>query len=154
MRQSRTRCDTASATAGRWNEGSTLLGVVEYIYHASPLVGVGFRGLAVPYDSAWAEIAVFTDFIGVGLLSIAYLAVLFYSVVLKDVGAKAYGPMLSIVLIGASFGISSLTLNRVSVLVWVLIGVMVCLPKGETDRVTDTRGSTRKYVDVSAMPRN
>lgn len=154
MRQSRTRCDTASATAGRWNEGSTLLGVFEYIYHASPLAGFGFRDLAVPYDSAWNEIAVFTGFNGVGLLSIVYLSLFFYSVVLKDAGAKAYGLMLSIVLIGASFGISSLTLNRVSALVWVIIGIMVCLPKGETGRVTDTRGSARKYVDVSAVPRD
>lgn len=121
-------------TAGRWNEGSTLLGVFEYIYHSSPLVGVGFQGLDVPYDSAWAEIAVFTGLFGVGLMIVVYLSLVFYSVVLKDSAAKAYGLMLSVVLIGASFGISSLTLNRVSVLIWVVIGIIVCLPKGEPDR--------------------
>lgn len=126
-------------TAGRWNEGSTLLGVFEYIYHASPLVGVGFRGLAVPYDSAWAEIVVFTGFLGVGLLIVGYLSLLVYSFLLKNAAARAYGLVLSVVLIGASFGISSLTLNRVSVLAWVVIGVIICLPKGETEQEPETR---------------
>lgn len=133
-------------TAGRWNEGSTLLGVFEYIYHASPLVGVGFRGLSVPYDSAWAEIAVFTGFLGVGLLTLVYLALSAYSILLKDAGAKAYCVVLSVVLIGASFGISSLTLNRVAVLIWVIIGIIICLPKGEPDRASGSWGRNLKNM--------
>lgn len=141
-------------TAGRWNDGSTLLGVFDYIYTASPLVGVGFRGLDVPYDSAWAEIVVFTGYIGVALLALVYLFFLIYSVLLKDASARAYGLMFSILLIGASFGISSLTLNRVSVLAWVIFGIIVCLPKGRENGSSGTREGAHNHLNASTGPRN
>lgn len=120
-------------TAGRWNEGSTLLGVIEYVLHSSPVIGVGLRGLDVPYDSAWTEVFIYAGLIGVGLMVTVYLALFFYSVLLQEPWLRTFGLMLSLVLLGASFGISSLTLNRVSILIWVMMAIIICLPKGEPD---------------------
>ncbi|HEY0003141.1 MAG TPA: hypothetical protein VGB74_22010 [Actinoplanes sp.] len=116
-------------TAGRLGDDSTLAVVTEAVLHGSPMVGYGAGGLQVAYDNGWIEALVVGGVVG---------AVLFTAVLLTLATAwwkarrRAENPEstclaggLVAVVVGGAVGIPSLTVNRCSTVVWLLLALLV-----------------------------
>lgn len=114
-------------TAGRWNEESSMLTVIGFILSVSPLVGVGVAGLRVPYDSQWTETIVMSGVLGaIGV--IAVLVILFIRFrKIQDWSTRCTALAFWLVLSVGSFGISTLTANRVTTIVWVVVALFVAI---------------------------
>ncbi|MEA5121846.1 MAG: hypothetical protein VB040_11355 [Propionibacterium sp.] len=112
-------------TAGRWNSGSGMLSVVQWVLGDSPFIGYGWAGISVAYDSAWTEIIVVSGLLGLGCL-VVVLALL-TSMALRNQNQSTRVLMILVVslTIGATFGLPALTANRVATWIWVIIGLLV-----------------------------
>lgn len=112
-------------TAGRWNEGSSLRNVLSTVLENSPTIGYGFAGLNVPYDSTWTEVLVISGVFGL-LCTIAIFALFFHqALTTQQEQHRVLTLALATCVLGASFGITALTANRASTLVWLLISLLL-----------------------------
>lgn len=118
-------------TAGRWNEGSTLTSVLDEVMRVSPLVGVGAGGWQVPYDSGWTEVMVMSGLLGVLLHAAVFVGLWITAKRTVDPDRRHMLLFMTIFLIGADFGIPSLTANRVATIAWVLIALAVLARNAE-----------------------
>ena len=136
-------------SAGRWNEDAGMVGVFDTVMQARPLTGFGIEGLQVPYDSAWTEAVVVAGHLGVFLLAVVYLALLKMARrIVGEVGLL--GTFVAVFLIGASLGIPSLTVNRASTIVWVVVSLL-CMIALETKKGA-TQANARAAPLVSSRP--
>ena len=112
-------------SAGRLAQDSTYNTVIGDALGYSPVVGVGVGGWAVPYDGAIPEALVVGGVIGLAL----YVAVVVGIFTLTRRGAskdiRLFALFFAIVVAGSSFGISPLTANRDSTIIWMLIALLV-----------------------------
>lgn len=121
-------------TAGRWNEESSMLTVISFILGVSPLVGVGVAGLRVPYDSQWTETIVMSGVLGATGV-IAVLVILFIRFrKIQDWLTRCTALAFWLVLSVGSFGISTLTANRVTTIVWVVAALFVAVAARDEGR--------------------
>ncbi|WBL19228.1 hypothetical protein [Citricoccus sp. NR2] len=128
-------------TAGRWNEDSAIMMVMSAVLSASPWVGVGLAGLAVPYDSAWTEAIIVAGLLGVVCVAATYLAILWIARHTQDPQRRRLAFMVAIMLIGASFGIPSLTVNRSTTLIWVVVTLLILAVGAERSGDSDYAGT-------------
>jgi hypothetical protein len=125
-------------SAGRYGSGGSLGPLATNLLHLSPWIGFGAGGVDTPYDSMWIEALAVAGVFGAALVIIV-LMVLFVrwsrlrSALLGPEWRFA-GATLCLAL-GGSFGLPSLTGNRVSTLFWLTVGVLV---------VAQTRRSCRE----------
>lgn len=110
-------------TAGRIGSSSTLAPVVDAVIGVSPIAGIGLGGLQVPYDNGIIEAFVFAGAVGVA----AYAALLLglFACARSVTGperALMYG--LGLLAVGASAGLPALTANRVSTVLWLMVGII------------------------------
>lgn len=124
-------------TAGRWNENSQMLTVFDFVISTSPLVGFGASGLRVPYDSQWTETMVASGLIGtISVVTVfAILFSRFYKI--QDWDTRCMAIAFWVVLLGGSFGISSLTANRAATIVWIVIALLIAI-EGNDKRTVPT----------------
>ena len=112
-------------TAGRWQSNSGNNWIIAQILNTEPIFGVGAAGWALPYDSAWVEVLVISGLFGL----VAYLAALacltWIAVVEVEGRYRLATSCFTALLIGGSFGISPLTCNRVAVICWLFISLVV-----------------------------
>ena len=117
----------AQYTANRYSTGGTLGPVVRDVMHSSPWYGFGAGGLGAPYDSLWVEILVLGGIAGL-ILAAAVIVMLGYRwIVLRTTLAAPEWAICGAVLalaVGASFGLPSLTANRASTLLWLILGML------------------------------
>ena len=115
-------------TSGRYGTGATLGPVVMDVLRSSPWYGFGAGGLAVAYDSLWAEVLIYAGVTGVIItaLTLAVLATrcLHLRGHLHDAERRLACAALAVA-VGASLGIPSLTANRASVLLWLTFGPLL-----------------------------
>lgn len=138
-------------SAGRFGERSTIRTVSDVVASESPWIGFGISGLRVPYDSTWLEMYVIGGFLGLalGLLIFAILAGRTWRCRRRLPSADwRLGLGTLVVAVGSSFGLSILTANRVSSLLWVILGLTVLAqvrPLDDTDDAISTlhRPTTR-----------
>ncbi len=116
-------------TGDRYGPGGGTLGpVAADVLHASPWAGFGASGLDVPYDSLWLEILVLSGIIGVILMCAALATLGWRWLRLRTVTAPAERSLAGSVLVltvGTSLGFSTLTANRVGILAWLILGVLL-----------------------------
>jgi hypothetical protein len=114
-------------TAGRWNEDSSMLSVISKVLAASPMVGVGVGGVSAPYDSLWTEAVVVAGLLGVAamLTVLVLLWRAFRRIGDRDLRRAALA--FWVVLVGGSFGIPALTVNRAATVVWVVAALFVAI---------------------------
>lgn len=118
-------------SAGRFEEASSFSIVIEDVLAYSPLTGVGAAGWARPYDGAIAEFLVTGGVIGLILFGIVMVGL--FTLPLKLAGsARWFAFLFAIVTVGASFGFSPLTANRVSTVSWVIIALLVLVARGRS----------------------
>jgi hypothetical protein len=123
-------------SAGRWNSGAGMVDVFDSVMQTRALTGFGIQGLAVPYDSAWTEAAVLAGVLGLVLLGLVYLCLWRMAGRIAEAEARTLGLFVTVFLIGASLGIPSLTVNRASTIVWVVLGLLCLMAKQEAKPAT------------------
>lgn len=128
-------------TAGRWNEDSAIMMVMSAVMSTSPWVGVGLAGLAVPYDSAWTEAIIVAGVLGVVCVAATYLGIFWVARQTTDPARRRFAFMVAIMLAGASFGIPSLTVNRSTTLIWVVVTLLMLAVSAERNGSTDYSGT-------------
>lgn len=130
----------ATLTAGRFGEQGSLRPVTEAVLDRNPMFGFGAAGLRVPYDNGWVEALVMAGVVGFICYTVA-LGVFLLS------GFKARQPLfwgLALLAVGASFGVPALTANRVGVIFWLLLMLLLLTPKADSGSVDhDGRGADR-----------
>lgn len=125
-------------TAGRWNEDASMRTVLLVVLAASPFAGIGAAGLQVPYDSQWTETMVMSGLLGTIGLLVVFVVMLLWFCRVQTLHLRWTAFAIWLVLFFGSFGISTLTANRVSTSVWVIIALLVALaardsaPSGQT----------------------
>jgi hypothetical protein len=127
----------AQYTAGRYGSSGTLGAPAADVLRTDPLAGFGAGGLNVAYDSLWLEVLAVAGVLGV-VLAVVMLALL--ALRWSRLGGSLWlpewhlaGGVLALAA-GASLGIPSLTANRASTLLWLILGVLIAA------RVPDRRG--------------
>lgn len=133
-------------SAGRWNGDAGMMGVFDVVLESSPVFGFGLAGIQVPYDSAWTEVMVFAGVLGAFLLCVVYLVIFRMARRLAARDLNLMATFLALFLAGASLGIPSLTVNRASTIVWVVLALlcmMVVKPNPMAARDMYTRAALR-----------
>lgn len=116
-------------SAGRWNEGAGMTGILDLVKQRRPLTGFGLKGLKVPYDSGWTEAAVVAGILGICILGIVFLALLMMTRKIEDPRLRTLARFIVAFLIGASLGLPALTANRAATMVWVVLGLFCLMAK-------------------------
>lgn len=130
-------------TAGRWNEGSSMMTVIGSILEVSPLAGVGVAGVLAPYDSQWTEVFVMSGILGaIGVIAVLVVLIVRF-VKLQEWNIRCTAIAFWIILTAGSFGISTLSANRVTTIVWVLIALFMALASRDA---SIARKNARKRV--------
>lgn len=116
-------------TAGRFGSESTLAVVAGEVLRTSPLLGFGAGGLAVPYDNAWIESLVIGGLVGAVNLTAVLIVLGNACWNLRDRDADPsltrFAGGLMAVVVGSAFGVPSLTANRCSTVLWLLLALML-----------------------------
>jgi hypothetical protein len=139
-------------SAGRWNEGSNMFDVIGSVLSVRPLTGFGAGALNVAYDSAWTEVIVVSGMIGVILLALVFIA-LFRMARTLEPDLRRLAMFTVVFLLGASFGIPSLTANRVATIVWIMVALLSLLTRrSPNDSSAESHGRQEATsVNKSAM---
>jgi hypothetical protein len=117
-------------TAGRLGAEGEVTGRFLSVLRTSPWFGFGVRGLQIPYDSAWLAAIVLG-----GMLGVVAMVGVYASFPILWIRSRRYMPPparrfaagLICVTIGASIGVPSLTANRASTLLWLLLPVVLAI---------------------------
>jgi hypothetical protein len=116
-------------TGNRYGAGGGTLGpAAADVLRASPWAGFGAGGLTVPYDSLWLEILVLSGIMGIVLMCAALATLGWRWLRLRAVTAPAERSLAGSVLVlavGTSLGFPTLTANRVGILAWLILGVLL-----------------------------
>lgn len=140
-------------TAGRWNSGAPMIEFVKFLLTVSPWTGVGAGGLVASYDSQWTESLVMGGVLGV-LGVVAVLALLLAKmrrILDRDTRLTAFAFLA--VLIGASFGIPSLTANRAATIIWVVAALLLLIAYTPSSAQTATQIGSRNPDSVHKLRR-
>lgn len=115
-------------TAGRFGgENSQQSQLFSNIWNESPLFGIGF-GMSEVYDSGYYHFFAIAGTIGLVALLLIIILMSFTS--MNFLNVNRFGPeskfffLLLILIIGGSFGSPVFTLNRVSIVLWVFLGLL------------------------------
>ncbi|MEV6692458.1 hypothetical protein AB0M35_13410 [Micromonospora sp. NPDC051196] len=118
-------------TASRFGENSTLADAADLVLHHSPWFGFGIDGIRIAYDSSWVEALVMLGVFGL-LLQGAVMAVLVVCWLRArswaEPTAARFGLGVVIVAVAGSLGLPTLTSNRVTTVVWLLIALLLIRP--------------------------
>jgi hypothetical protein len=116
-------------TAGRLGDSSTLAVVTDAVLKGSPIVGYGAGGLQVPYDSAWIEALVIDGVFGAIIFTavLVALVVAWWKARRRDGNPDLirFAGGLVAVVGGGAVGVPSLTVNRCSTIVWLLLALLL-----------------------------
>lgn len=124
-------------TAGRVGAGSTLISVLEEVARIDPLVGVGAKGLSVPYDNGWVEAFVVAGVVGVVCYTAALAWMWLAGRVDPDPARRRLVLAVTLIAAGGSLGLPSLTANRVSTLLWVVVALAVAASTHDRQAASD-----------------
>jgi hypothetical protein len=111
-------------SSGRFTEGSQLLQVVNAVFSDHALWGVGAAGWQVPYDNGWIEALVVAGILGVVAYTATLAIILVIALRQPERRLRMFGIFLFLFLVGASLGIPALTVNRTSLVVWLVISLL------------------------------
>jgi hypothetical protein len=113
--------------AGRYGAGGTLGPVVSDVLHSSPWYGFGAGGLRVAYDSLWVEVLVLAGIAGVTLAASVLLMLIYRWLRLRGTLSRNEWSLAGATLalaIGGSLGLPTLTADRTSTLLWLIVGIV------------------------------
>jgi len=118
----------ATYTAGRFGSSATSTVLNESWLRLSPWDGFGAGGIATQYDSMWTETLAVAGLLGAALLAIEFIAMLARWLGSRVAWPKPQwrltGATLALAIIG-SFGVPTLTGQRISTLLWLILGFLI-----------------------------
>ncbi|REE03776.1 hypothetical protein [Citricoccus muralis] len=120
-------------TANRWDEGSFTLQTIGFVLSASPLIGMGLGGLAVPYDSQWTESIVMGGIFATTGIALTLFVLLRGMLKIADRSLRLTALAFWAVLIGGSFGLPVLTGNRIATVTWVVVALFLVVANAQQD---------------------
>jgi hypothetical protein len=145
-------------TAGRLGDDSTLAVVTEAVLHGSPIVGYGAGGLRVPYDNGLVEALVVGGVVGAALFTavLITLATAWWRARRRDgtrETTRLSGGLVAVV-VGGAVGVPSLTVNRCSTVVWLLLALLLLCDDAGRRSVTgpDKRERSRLPAPHGPLP--
>ena len=118
-------------TASRLGENSTLADVVNLVFDHSPWFGFGLGGIRIAYDSSWVEALVMAGVFGLLMQAAIMAAVVVCWMRTRrwaEPAAVRFGAGLVMVVVAGSLGLSTLTSNRITTVVWLLIVLLLVRP--------------------------
>lgn len=126
-------------TAGRFGTQGGVNPLVDTVASTNPIFGLGARGIAYPSDSLWGEYLVVAGLVGVAslILLLVLLVVRLFAIRHVTHPDRVLAGVLLALLVGASFGISSINANRAGLLLWAHVSVLLVVssPKSGTIRI-------------------
>lgn len=135
-------------TAGRWDENSNMLGVIDAVLTARPLNGFGFAGRSVAYDSAWTEVIVVGGLPGAACLAMAFVAIFRQAYRTGNPARRRLTYLVALLMAGASLGLPVLTANRAATLVWLVLALLA-LARTPRNRATTEHTQTLSQRTLS-----
>lgn len=134
-------------TSGRLGDNGTLAETATSVLDRHSWFGVGIGGLRAAYDSLWIEALVVGGVTTVGALTAVLVGLVVRSWRLRiTLPRREWVLALSLTLltIGSSIGVPTLTGNRISTLVWALLGLTVTgrMPRRTTGKAVGIVAST------------
>lgn len=116
---------------GRYGDGSSTSRVLDAVWSNHPLFGFGLSGLSVATDTAWVQAIVLAG--AVGAVALAALLVLLVAGFRHRRSAMAiaerrYLGGVVFIAVAGCFATPALTANRLAVLLWVLLALMLSYP--------------------------
>ena len=134
-----------SLSAGRYGANATTGVLWEAVISASPIAGLGLYGPRYPTDSQWGEYLAVAGLLGVicwvSIVMLLGLRLVRLRPHLEVCGLRLALGLLTL-LVGASFGISSITCNRAGALIWSLV-VVLLVAGGLSNSSTGSASATR-----------
>lgn len=137
-------------TANRWQDGSNMQAVLNVVMTHSPLSGFGLAGAQVPYDSAWTEIIIYAGALGAAGLCVVFVLLLRIFRRIIDTELRRLALLFWFLLVGASFGLPSLTANRTSTVVWLVISLLCLFASVDSNSQRRNSGSIRNNFNVKS----
>ena len=123
--------DVTQLTGGRYGHGGVMAPAIEAVIGSEPVFGFGLPGLATSTDAAWVEMLVLSGIVGVLCLGVVLAAMLVgfaqRRTSLAEPERRLFSGVVAILVI-SSFGFPSLTDNRLSVIAWVLVTLLMTAP--------------------------
>ena len=118
----------ATYTAGRFGSSATSTVLNESWLRLSPWDGFGAGGIATQYDSLWTETMAVSGLVGAALLVIEFVALaarwLRSRLAWPKPQWRLTGATLALAFLG-SFGVPTLTGQRISMLLWLILGFLI-----------------------------
>ncbi|WP_018503389.1 hypothetical protein [Parafrankia discariae] len=127
-------------TAQRFGQSGILKVGWNLVLDTHPWFGYGAGGLTLPYDSSWTEALVVGGLVGVLLLALAVTVIVVAWLRGSPDRASPERPFAGAVIalaVGATAGIPTFTANRVGLLLWILIGLLVLTASGRAGAGAD-----------------
>ncbi|MDJ0324450.1 hypothetical protein QMG61_11835 [Cryobacterium sp. PH31-AA6] len=121
-------------SSGRTGDGSSAALIAAETLRVSPLTGVGAGGWKVPYDSFFSESLAVGGILGFALQLCVFAGIFTLAYQTKDPSRRLFTYLFAIFVAGAALGFSPLTANRVSTVVWLILGLLVLLRTAEPSR--------------------
>lgn len=121
-------------TAGRLGANASLGELAREVFVRSPVIGMGFAGWRTAYDSSWTEIFVLAGLIGIVCMLLLHAAALLLAARLDQHSTRWLAYASATLALGASFGLPAFSANRISTLVWILIGLLVLIAEPTRSR--------------------
>jgi MFS family permease len=125
-------------TAGRLGGNSSHASIIQEVFRIDPWFGVGARGLQTSYDNGWVEAFLVAGVFGVMCYTLALVGL--FGLAKSDADGDRRRFLLSVAILstGASFGISALTANRSSTVLWLIVALgVVAVGPGRVARPAD-----------------
>lgn len=130
-------------------EPGGLLRLGRLVLDEHPLFGVGARGLSVSYDSTWIEAIIVAGSVGALLVLLVHVGLLVRWFRLRAVlprNERLLAGAVVLLVWGSSFGMPSLTGNRESSMLWIMLALLVVFrvredgaPGAREDEARETR---------------
>tara|TARA_B100001939_G_C16939519_1_gene617697 strand:+ start:1210 stop:2493 length:1284 start_codon:yes stop_codon:yes gene_type:complete len=111
-------------TSGRFSDESSIITGMESIFYQSPIIGLGYGSIETS-DFSLYEVFSLGGILGM----IAYIAMFGFLITLsfiqKDLTARDFLLAINFIILFSSLGGPIITANRISVIFWVLVGIII-----------------------------
>lgn len=128
--------DVETVTGNRFGDAGSVGPVIAGVLSQSPLAGYGLSGIPTAVDSAWLAVVTISGLVGVLALG-AVLVTLWGAVLARRSAVRATERILGtgtlVILTATSLAFPVFTGNRLSIVVWIVITLLLLAPKTRTE---------------------
>lgn len=127
-------------SAGRFGGETFAKSVLADVMEVAPVAGIGLGGWRVPYDNFAVEAAVTAGVVGIVLMTWILVALIALPRRIEDRRTSDFAMAFALMVAAGSIGFNPLTANRVSIVTWLVTGLLVLA----ADPTAESRSGFRK----------